>query len=174
MQIEATKLAFADRETFYGDPKFVDVPVDVLLSDAYNAERRKLITDRASLEQRPGSVSQEEIDTDHARLLSAEEELRKAVAGENVAAEKLRSGSSSLESVRQNIAQLEAKEREEFLDYRLHLKTVHEELVALMAREPDLADGLIRYRPNLLDYIRAGGVAVSIGGKFAAVGQTPT
>jgi gamma-glutamyltranspeptidase/glutathione hydrolase len=56
LQIEATKLAFADRETFYGDPKFVQVPVDVLLSDAYNAERRKLITDRASLELRPGTV----------------------------------------------------------------------------------------------------------------------
>jgi gamma-glutamyltranspeptidase / glutathione hydrolase len=57
LQIEATKLAFADRETFYGDPKFVKVPVDVLLSDAYNAERRKLITDRASLEQRPGTIA---------------------------------------------------------------------------------------------------------------------
>jgi gamma-glutamyltranspeptidase/glutathione hydrolase len=56
LQIEATKLAFADRETFYGDPKFVKVPVDVLLSDAYNGERRKLITDRASFEQRPGTI----------------------------------------------------------------------------------------------------------------------
>jgi gamma-glutamyltranspeptidase/glutathione hydrolase len=57
LQVEATKLAFADRDTFYGDPKFVDVPVDVLLSDAYNDERRKLITDRASLELRPGTVA---------------------------------------------------------------------------------------------------------------------
>jgi gamma-glutamyltranspeptidase/glutathione hydrolase len=56
LQIEATKLAFADRDTFYGDPKFVKVPVDVLLSDAYNAERRKLITDRASLDYRPGTI----------------------------------------------------------------------------------------------------------------------
>jgi len=56
LQIEATKLAFADRDTFYGDPKFVKVPIDELLSDAYNAERRKLITDRASLEQRPGNI----------------------------------------------------------------------------------------------------------------------
>ena len=57
LQVEATKLAFADRDTFYGDPKFVKVPVDVLLSDAYNDERRKLITDRASLELRPGTVA---------------------------------------------------------------------------------------------------------------------
>ena len=56
LQIEATKLAFADRDTFYGDPKFVKVPVDVLLSDVYNEERRKLITGRASLELRPGTV----------------------------------------------------------------------------------------------------------------------
>jgi gamma-glutamyltranspeptidase/glutathione hydrolase len=56
LQVEATKLAFADRDTFYGDPNFVKVPVDVLLSDAYNAERRKLIGERASLEQRPGTV----------------------------------------------------------------------------------------------------------------------
>jgi len=57
LQIEATKLAFADRDTFYGDPKFVGVPVDVLLSDAYNDARRKLIADRASLELRPGTVA---------------------------------------------------------------------------------------------------------------------
>jgi gamma-glutamyltranspeptidase/glutathione hydrolase len=57
LQVEATKLAFADRDTFYGDPKFVDVPVDVLLSDAYNDQRRKLITDRASMELRPGTVT---------------------------------------------------------------------------------------------------------------------
>jgi gamma-glutamyltranspeptidase/glutathione hydrolase len=57
LQVEATKLAFADRDTFYGDPKFVDVPVDVLLSDAYNDQRRKLITDLASMELRPGTVT---------------------------------------------------------------------------------------------------------------------
>jgi gamma-glutamyltranspeptidase/glutathione hydrolase len=55
-QVECAKLAFADRDTFYGDPKFVDVPIDVLLSDAYNDARRKLITKEASLEIRPGSI----------------------------------------------------------------------------------------------------------------------
>jgi gamma-glutamyltranspeptidase/glutathione hydrolase len=55
-QVEAAKLAFADRDTFYGDPAFVDVPVDVLLSDEYNDRRRNLIGGEASLEQRPGVV----------------------------------------------------------------------------------------------------------------------
>ena len=54
--VECSKLAYADREKFYGDPKFVDVPFTTLLSDAYNAERRKLVTDKASMELRPGSV----------------------------------------------------------------------------------------------------------------------
>jgi gamma-glutamyltranspeptidase/glutathione hydrolase len=53
--IEAAKLAFADRERFYGDPKFVDVPLKWLLSKEYNDERRKLIDPKkASLEMRPG------------------------------------------------------------------------------------------------------------------------
>lgn len=52
---EAMKLGFADREAFYGDPNFVDVPLATLLSDAYAAERRKLIGQDASLELRPGN-----------------------------------------------------------------------------------------------------------------------
>jgi gamma-glutamyltranspeptidase/glutathione hydrolase len=56
LQVEAAKLAFADREAFYGDPDFVKVPIDVLLSDAYNGERRKLVTNRASLKLQPGVI----------------------------------------------------------------------------------------------------------------------
>jgi gamma-glutamyltranspeptidase/glutathione hydrolase len=57
LQIECAKLAFADREKFYGDPKFTDSPIATLLSDAYNDERRKLISgDKASLDFIPGSV----------------------------------------------------------------------------------------------------------------------
>jgi gamma-glutamyltranspeptidase/glutathione hydrolase len=55
--VECSKLAYADRETFYGDPKFVDVPMEVLLSDDYNAARRKLVAGQASLEQRPGNIA---------------------------------------------------------------------------------------------------------------------
>ena len=53
---ESAKLAFADREAYYGDPNFDHVPLDALLSDGYNAERRGLIGPDASLELRPGRV----------------------------------------------------------------------------------------------------------------------
>jgi gamma-glutamyltranspeptidase/glutathione hydrolase len=54
--VEALKLAYADRDTYYGDPKFNKIPTEVLLSKEYAAERRKLITEHASLEFRPGKI----------------------------------------------------------------------------------------------------------------------
>jgi gamma-glutamyltranspeptidase/glutathione hydrolase len=56
LQVEASKLAYADREKFYGDPNFTEIPIATLLSDAYNDERRKLMTSAASMDFRPGSV----------------------------------------------------------------------------------------------------------------------
>ncbi|HYW46550.1 MAG TPA: gamma-glutamyltransferase family protein [Bryobacteraceae bacterium] len=53
---EALKLAYADRDTYYGDPKFVKIPMERLLSKEYGAERRKQITNQASLDFRPGDV----------------------------------------------------------------------------------------------------------------------
>jgi gamma-glutamyltranspeptidase/glutathione hydrolase len=52
--VECAKLAFADREAWYGDPAFVDVPLDKLLSAGYANERRALIGQEASGELRPG------------------------------------------------------------------------------------------------------------------------
>ena len=52
--VECAKLAYADREAWYGDPDFVDVPMATLLSPQYNDSRRKLVGDSASLELRPG------------------------------------------------------------------------------------------------------------------------
>jgi gamma-glutamyltranspeptidase/glutathione hydrolase len=52
---EALKLAYADRDTYYGDPKFVHIP-ERLLSKEYGRERAKEIGPRASLEFRPGNV----------------------------------------------------------------------------------------------------------------------
>jgi gamma-glutamyltranspeptidase/glutathione hydrolase len=54
--IEAAKLAYADREAFYGDPKFADVPMETLLSERYNSDRRRQIGQYASMEQRPGII----------------------------------------------------------------------------------------------------------------------
>ncbi|MFD0732589.1 gamma-glutamyltransferase family protein [Planotetraspora mira] len=53
--IECAKLAFADREAWYGDPGFADVPMAGLLSEAYNVERRTLVGEDASYELRPGA-----------------------------------------------------------------------------------------------------------------------
>ncbi len=52
---ECAKLAFADREAWYGDPKFYDVPMEALLSRAYADERRGLVGDMAASELRPGA-----------------------------------------------------------------------------------------------------------------------
>ncbi len=53
--IETVKLAFADRDRYYGDPKFSKIPEEILLSKEYAAERRKLIDpNKASMESRPG------------------------------------------------------------------------------------------------------------------------
>ncbi|MFQ6054167.1 MAG: gamma-glutamyltransferase family protein, partial [Candidatus Bathyarchaeia archaeon] len=55
--VECAKLAFADREQYYADPEFVDVPLDKLLSKGYAEERRALVDpERASMELRPGGV----------------------------------------------------------------------------------------------------------------------
>src|SRR5262249_40623965 len=52
--VEAAKLALADRDAWYGDPNFVDIPIQTLLSDGYNSIRRSLIGENASHELRPG------------------------------------------------------------------------------------------------------------------------
>lgn len=52
--VECAKLAFADREAWYGDPDHADVPLATLLGEAYNAERRALVGPRADDALRPG------------------------------------------------------------------------------------------------------------------------
>lgn len=51
---ECAKLALADREAWYGDPRFFEVPLPELLAPQYCDERRRLIGDEASHELRPG------------------------------------------------------------------------------------------------------------------------
>jgi gamma-glutamyltranspeptidase/glutathione hydrolase len=54
--VESAKLAYADREAYYGDPNFCRVPLEALLSDAYNNDRRGLIGANASMDLRPGTL----------------------------------------------------------------------------------------------------------------------
>ncbi len=55
--VEAVKLAFADRDQYYGDPKFSKIPEEILLSKEYASERRKLIDPKqASMDHRPGNL----------------------------------------------------------------------------------------------------------------------
>jgi gamma-glutamyltranspeptidase/glutathione hydrolase len=53
--VECAKLAFADREAWYGDPDFTEVPLADLLSPEYAAQRRSLVGRSASRDLRPGS-----------------------------------------------------------------------------------------------------------------------
>lgn len=54
---EAYRLAFADRDAYLGDPDFGEIPAEVLLSEAFTAERRGAIDpERAMSEVRPGDV----------------------------------------------------------------------------------------------------------------------
>jgi gamma-glutamyltranspeptidase/glutathione hydrolase len=53
--VEAAKLALADRDAWYGDPDFADIPAAALISEEYAAQRRALIGPHASLELRPGA-----------------------------------------------------------------------------------------------------------------------
>ena len=55
--VEAMKLAFADREVYYGDPNYSHVPIEHLLSNTYTHERRGLMTGQASMELKPGKIS---------------------------------------------------------------------------------------------------------------------
>jgi gamma-glutamyltranspeptidase/glutathione hydrolase len=53
--VECAKLAFADREAWYGDPDFTEVPIKTLLSAAYADARRQLIGSQASGDLIPGA-----------------------------------------------------------------------------------------------------------------------
>jgi gamma-glutamyltranspeptidase/glutathione hydrolase len=54
--VEALKLAYADRDTYYGDPKFSKIPEEILLSRKYADERRAQIGKNASQEFLPGKI----------------------------------------------------------------------------------------------------------------------
>jgi len=76
---EVMKVAFADREVYYGDPAFSNVPIGLLLSDDYTDERRKLIGTSASLDLRPGTLPGFEAQVDRTMEMLASASGRGAV-----------------------------------------------------------------------------------------------
>ncbi|MDD8024670.1 MAG: gamma-glutamyltransferase family protein [Paracoccaceae bacterium] len=78
---ETLKLVMADREAYYGDPDFTEIPMEVLLSRDYAATRRALIGPTASLEQRPGRVPGYEAWADAAIARAATRTAQEAGAG---------------------------------------------------------------------------------------------
>jgi gamma-glutamyltranspeptidase/glutathione hydrolase len=88
---ECAKLAFADREAWYGDPDFVDVPLAALLSPAYADERRRLVDDESSGELRPGSpegrtprLAHVDVELERAAAAGVGEPTRAYVKGDTV------------------------------------------------------------------------------------------
>jgi gamma-glutamyltranspeptidase/glutathione hydrolase len=69
---EALKMAFADRAAASGDPAFVDVPVERLVSAAYGAERRALIDMARAQDWAPGIASAESPNTTHLTVADGE------------------------------------------------------------------------------------------------------
>lgn len=80
--IECAKLAFADREAFYGDPNFTKIPLETLLSPAYNDARRALVGPTASMDLRPGAIDGQTPWVDHNAASRAAELTRAAGVGE--------------------------------------------------------------------------------------------
>jgi light-regulated signal transduction histidine kinase (bacteriophytochrome) len=70
-------------------------------------------------------------------------------------------------------AKLETRVAAQKFEAQLKSKRIHEELVRRMSRETDLAKGLTRYRPNLVDYIPAGGVGLWLDNRYTMLGKAP-
>ncbi len=69
--------------------------------------------------------------------------------------------------------QLESRLHADDYEYDLQQRSVHTQLLKRLSEDDGLADGLMRHRPNLLDYIHAEGVAVLIDGEYSEIGRTP-
>lgn len=70
-------------------------------------------------------------------------------------------------------AEISAREETEDSDYRVRLSQVHTALIDYMAQEENFVEGLVKYRPNLLDLTGAQGAAICFGDQYTLIGQTP-
>ena len=126
---------------------------------------------KRAAELRPkGAISQEEYDRHYTNKVSLEQELQQAGNSKRIAEEKLKTGSASLEAVRQEIAGLEAAERELQLQIKAESGGVNPEVREVMAQLDkarwDLEQTVARapadgYVPQLT--VQPGQLATSLG-----------
>lgn len=73
-------------------------------------------------------------------------------------------------------SQIQLKQSLDDLHYRARLQTVHAQLLSFMEKEEDLAQGLVKYSPNMLDIAGASGAAAAIyhDNEWTCIGKTPS
>jgi light-regulated signal transduction histidine kinase (bacteriophytochrome) len=69
--------------------------------------------------------------------------------------------------------QLSTKEDNQDSEYKARLKATHAQLLEFMSKEERFVDGLIKYEPNLLNFVEAQGAAVCFEEECFLLGQTP-
>ncbi|AFY47372.1 bacteriophytochrome (light-regulated signal transduction histidine kinase) [Nostoc sp. PCC 7524] len=70
--------------------------------------------------------------------------------------------------------EMSAKEESEYAEAKIQAKSVHSKLVEYMSVENNFIDGLIKYKPNILNLVNAEGSAICFNGQYFIVGNTPT
>lgn len=69
--------------------------------------------------------------------------------------------------------ELAARTDAEDVTYRTRLKVTQAQFTEFMAREERYWEGLVKYRPNLLNFLKASGAAACLNGEWLLFGQTP-
>ena len=70
--------------------------------------------------------------------------------------------------------ELSNKDKNEDYDYKIKLKSIQSELLSFMSQEESFVEGLIKYKPNLLDLVNATGAVIYLGEDWNFIGKTPS
>ncbi len=70
--------------------------------------------------------------------------------------------------------ELLTKEGNEDYEYRIEQKSIQAKLIEYLSLSDNFISGVIKYKPNLIDLVRAQGAAVCFGGDYIVVGETPS
>lgn len=184
--VEAKKLAFADRATYYADPALADVPVDRLISKAYAAQQRKRIDpNKAGVSVPPGNPRMEQGDTIYLSVVDKDRNCCSLIQS-NFASFGSQATPGTLGFVLQNRGALFALDESHANCLKPHKRPFHTIIPAMVTREgrPWLCFGVmggdmqpqghVQILVNMIDF----GMNVQEAGDAARVrhmgSQTPT